>query len=62
MTRPAVMSVCLSGKVGYPSRGEARAALRVLKAKRQGRAGRKVEQDAYRCPVCSCWHVTSKPL
>lgn len=44
-----------SGKLIYPSRSDAREALRKLATRR---CGHKTEQSYYPCPICKGWHLT----
>lgn len=50
---------CSSGKRPYRSKGEARAAIGAVRARRGRPANRKMEQRAYLC-ACGCWHITSQ--
>lgn len=55
----SAQQTCPSGKRPYPSRADARAAVRALRARR-GNARRKVEVGVYCCPACAKWHLTSQ--
>lgn len=46
---------CPTGKVGYPTRAEAHAAILRLAAVANGRHR---ERWAYACPACPDWHLT----
>ena len=46
---------CQTGKVTWPSRSAAKAAL-----KRTVRGGAREMTAVYRCGLCGCWHVTSQ--
>ncbi len=46
---------CASGKVGYDSK-----AIALSKAKLILRKRRKRDMEAYMCPICKQWHLTTK--
>jgi hypothetical protein len=52
---PPVTGACPTGKLGYPTKGDARAALKRIR-KAHGSTVRRV----YDCPLCMFWHLTSQ--
>ena len=48
---------CRTGKVVYPDRAEAQAA---LTSARRAKGSRRREKRVYPCPVCKRFHLTSK--
>lgn len=45
-------------KIGYPSKQDAKLALRMLATIRRHQASARCEDHAYHCPHCSRWHLT----
>lgn len=50
---------CRSGKKSYRSATEAHGALRRCRNNTGHRRRQRKERDAYRCPHCHEWHLTS---
>lgn len=50
---------CPTGKRPYPSRADARTALKSAN-RRRGRRQQHRETRAYRCLNCNAWHLTSR--